>query len=128
MDYQRDSLITGLVEHGVEVYTTSDLWWMYEDLHWKQLRKIRRRFWGKGFTITQNISSREQLKLLEDYNTEVFDVIIMSSSSNMGYDDDQVRYAVKHSAERIVWVDGNDIDGNHEIPPMCGITFRREVE
>jgi hypothetical protein len=128
VDYQRDLLVVGLTELGVKVHMTSDLWWLREDLHRKQRRKIRRNFWGKGFTTTGNISTERHLKLLEDHNDEMFDAIIMSTSSNTGYCEEWERYTLEYSAERIVWVDGNDISGDHKIPPMCGITFRREVE
>jgi hypothetical protein len=120
-DYQRDSLIIGLTEIGVDVSVTSDLWWLYDDADEIDVRTQ----YGMGFTITRNIPSGKRKKFTAH---DKFDAIIMGTSSNDGYHDEWKSYTMGYEKERVIWVDGTDHHGDHKIPPTCGIAFRREAE
>ncbi len=119
-DYQRDSLMIGLMELGVDVCSTSDMWWLYEDADESEIRN----FWGKGFTITRNIPVEKR----RTDNEGKFDAVIICTSSNGGYEKLRCKKLTRgYDRERVIFVDGNDIGGNHNIPQQCGYVFRREL-
>jgi hypothetical protein len=122
IDYQRDLLFIGLIEAGIDVHSTSDLFWLYDDASEEVIRKT----YGRGFTVTMNIPS---IKRKAFHKNETFDAIIMCTSSNRGFNQSWKTYFAGYDKEKIIWVDGSDIrKTSHYIPSACGIAFKREME
>jgi hypothetical protein len=127
--YQRDCLVTGLNELDIEVYTTKDLWWLYDDVDGdRALNTIKKHAWGGGFTITRNIPCEKRREY--DGNPEGFDAVIISTSYNMGVANLRIGRGFRaYERERLIYVDGDDgLYAPHERLGMCGITFKRELE
>jgi hypothetical protein len=87
--------------------------------------------WGRGFSVTRKLrrstprltrsAARRRLARGE------FDLVVFSTYSNYADFRDWERFMRDYDRDRVVWIDGNDIEGNHEIPSFAGRVFRREL-
>jgi hypothetical protein len=89
--------------------------------------------YGRGFTVTRCLESTEYQshvwsKTKEKMQQGMFDRIVACTTSNRGSEalpDEAQQALLQHN--NIVWVDGNDINGSHEVPDFANCVFKREL-
>lgn len=128
-DYMRDTLICALAnDKNVSLTVYPYPYWHLKSCH----PRIRRTMYGRGFTYTGNLTT-QQLNSPEDWqmihnSLNEYDVIIATSSSNTGASSlpEEVQESLSTRSD-VVWIDGNDIEGDHTIPRFAKTVFRREM-
>lgn len=110
VDYMPNCLLHGLYEiENVEVYLTSDLWYMFDGNDEKELLQL----YGKGFSVTNRIPRNK--KCVQDKETVLarlkehfYDVVIYGSVFRcMDYFDQVLQ---SYDKKEVIFVDGEDFD------------------
>jgi hypothetical protein len=100
---------------------------MFSDYPLRRVRKM----WGKGFTVTRKLQRTVPRLTARQARRRLFrgdfDLVVFCTYSNDADFRNWYRIMSRYDPRRVVWIDGNDIDGNHEVPPFAGRVFRREL-
>ena len=110
VDYMTDCLLHGLYALlPVQVYLTSDLWYMFEGNNIDALSAL----YGKGFSVTNRIPAdkkavHDEKTVKENIKNHFYDVVIFGSVFRcLDYLDDVLKVYKKNE---IIFVDGEDYD------------------
>lgn len=130
IDYQRDTLISALGNcDQIDLTVYPKPFWHYKDCHRQTLNTL----YGRGFSCTATLEhddfySPRSWSDIES-NIDSYDAIIAFTSSNQGFEalPTEVQSTLTQRSD-IVWVDGNDIKANHEVPKCARLVFRREMD
>ena len=130
LDYMRDLLVSALgADPDVSLVVYPLPFWQLKSCH----REILNTFYGRGFscTATLDTAQMEPPYSWEEIVKEIdnFDLIVATTTSNQGFQTlpQEVQDTLSMRKD-VVWVDGNDIKANHEIPSCAKLVFRREME
>lgn len=129
LDYMRDLLISALAtDASVSLCIYPNPFWQLKDCSRDHLNTL----YGRGFSCTATLDSAD-FQSSEDWQEIAkklveFDAVIACTSSNHGFGSlpDEVQETLRKRSD-IVWVDGNDIDADHDIPACANRVFRREM-
>jgi hypothetical protein len=119
MDYQRNTVVIGLLEQGKKVITTFDISHLFDDF-----KGSTSRLYGHGFTMSRSIPS----SLKKNWNfssvsqinnmTDIESYIVASSG------DDEFPEHNPFEGHEVMCVDGSD--PTLSLPPYCTVTYQRE--
>lgn len=127
IDYQRDLLVIGLLERGVKVYTNCNFSYLFTDYNGPT-----KHLYGKGFIITKSVPAKFKKnvnKLPYNDNDKDKDILvnkttyIVTTLSNMC---PPLTSSIPFDNNDIIFIDGNDIIGDHTIPKYCNRVYIRE--
>ena len=121
-DYQRDLIVIGLISGGFNVYTIPDLEYIYSDY-----KKNIKDCYGKGMTYTKVVDRQRKYNendIIKKIKEGYFDIYILTTKSNEKYPTEN--YSKYFTNKPIIFLDGSDLHGNHEIPANSKFNFLRE--
>jgi hypothetical protein len=128
LDYMRDLLITALAQDKrIELHVYPNPFWQLNTCH----RSILNTLYGRGFTCTANLSAVDYLSPSDwrevEKSLNIYSAIVACSTSNAGFlalpEEVQKTLAARND---IIYIDGNDITADHNVPACAGTVFRRE--
>lgn len=123
-DYQLDMLYHGLVSLGHQVFTTTNMWWMYDDITPESKKKI----WGKGFTMYGLLSRKKQLMFNSQVKCDLNIVGLHHSLLSHCRGEIPTELLAGFSPENTIIIDGWDRpEIQLKLLPYCSKYFKREL-
>merc|ERR1719356_995616 len=121
MDYQRNTIVIGLLEQGKKVFTTFDISHLFDDFNKSLVTKL----YKKGFTISRSLPSSLKRNwnfssVKEINNMTGIKSYIVPSSGNKQFPEKN-----PFLADETMCVDGSDYMLSP--PSYCTVTYRREA-